>query len=94
MDSFPGEVASSADDTLALLVPLRSPEWETLERGITQKLLVAPTGIVALEARRFDGLRSGLLAGAGTGLIIALLTHQLTGWFGGDTTQPEAPKDP
>lgn len=93
-DSLEGQVTSAAGDTVGLLVPVRSREGRTVGAGVNQKLHLTPTGIVSLEVRRLDGVRSGILAGVGTGLVLALLTHQLNGWFGGDTMPPEPPKDP
>jgi hypothetical protein len=74
-----GEVVTRDSSGLILSVPTVTVTEGLNSRRLHQRIEIPRSGIVELETRRFDKLRSGFLIGAGAAVITYIVASQFVG---------------
>jgi len=69
-----GTLISATSDTLIVEVPTAaSPDATQVGQILHQRVSIARGDVRELESRKFDRMRTGLMAGAGAAIIVTLL---------------------
>lgn len=87
-EELDGRLVERAPD--GLYIEVRSGELQSGfgTTALTQRFLLAPTDLVALQRRQLDRNRTALLAGAGAVVLGAVIYDMLTGEAGGTGGPP------
>jgi hypothetical protein len=79
-----GEVLERAGGETLLLVPVTSEVVGARVETLHQRLLIPDGGIIEIESRRLDRLKTGLAVGAGAAVAGGIAAAALSGGFRSD----------
>lgn len=83
-----GELTGVTPEGIFMLVPAASVRRGTRTEALSQELLIPRGGIVALQLRMLDRMRTAGLVAAAVGTVGVILYRTLSGDRGGDPSPP------
>ncbi|MGH7129213.1 MAG: hypothetical protein ACREIV_11645 [Planctomycetaceae bacterium] len=87
-----GEVLERGDGEMLLLVPVTSDVVGTRVETLHQRLRIPVSGVIDVELRHLDRLKTGLVVGAGVALAAGVAAAALSG--GGRSDRPGTGEPP
>ncbi len=90
--SMEGTYLERSDDQLMIEATVSPSDRERGTQFLVQRVTVPLTGILDVERKRLDNVRTGLVVGGGAALVAAFIVGNATGWGSDSERPPDAPE--
>lgn len=90
--SMEGKYLERSDAELMIEATVSPSDRERGTQLLVQRVTVPLTGILDVEKRKVDNVRTGLVVGGGAALVAAFIVGNATGWGSEDESPPDMPE--
>jgi hypothetical protein len=90
--SMEGTFVDRSDAELMLEATVSPSDRERGTQFLVQRVTIPLTGILDVEKKKLDTVKTGLLVGGGAAAVAALIVGNATGWGSDSESPPDAPE--